>query len=354
MSGRSLIRWLSIGALSAAIAVGAAIHWRQSLVRYAIVEIARSNGVVIRSLEVASIGRNGLFLRNIAIGDSDGPSARAIDIAWSWKTLRARRAGAVVVHEPLVSLTYMNGRFSIDGLTIERSDQAAAVPFDRLDIVAAKMSVTTPFGPGRIAGGAHVVSGPEGLAPARIELSAADLDFAGGKISVADIVFVPGDPLDIDFTVDHVNLEALLALIDVDGLKGSGAISGTVPVHIDADGVSVSHGRLAALGPGRLGYVGEALPQDIPGIDKESGGDVGLVRDALADFHYTALSFDLARSADGEGSLYARIEGANPKVLDNQPFILNIRLEANVDTLAEILLDGYATAGQLLQKASVR
>jgi hypothetical protein len=33
---------------------------------------------------------------------------------------------------------------------------------------------------------------------------------------------------------------------------------------------------------------------------------------------------------------------------------LNIGLEADFDTLAEILLDGYATAGQLLRNASQR
>ena len=43
-----------------------------------------------------------------------------------------------------------------------------------------------------------------------------------------------------------------------------------------------------------------------------------------------------------------------PRVLDNHPFVLNIGLEANFDTLAEILLDGYAIAGQLLRNASER
>jgi len=354
MAGRSLIRWLAIGFLSLAVIAEAVFLLREYLVDVAATAIAQHSNVPVRSFEVTRVHAGGLTIENIALGDANGPTARSVEISWTSKSLSAGRVENVVVREPRISMTYSEDRFSVDGLAMATAGGAGPAPFARLDIVSAAIAVTTPWGPAEAHGDARIVSGPEGFAPARIDLKDGKLDFAGGTLSLTGIAFDPTKPLDANLKVDGVDLQALLALIDVDGLNGSGSISGAIPVHLDNTGVSIAGGALIAAGPGLLSYLGDALPRDIPNLDQSTGDAVGLARDALADFHYTSLKFELDRAASGDGHLTARIEGANPRVLDNHPFILNIALEANFDTLAEILLDGYATAGQLLRDASER
>ena len=354
MAGRSIIRWQTIGLLSFALIVGAVLYLREYLVDVAATTIAQHSNVPVRSFEVTRVNGNGVTIENIALGDEKGPTARAVEISWTAATLSQGRVQDIVVREPRISMTYSEGRFSVDGLTMATAGGAGAAPFSRLDIVSANIAISTPWGPGDAHGDAQIISGPEGFAPARIDLARAKMDFAGGTLSLAEIAFEPTKPLDAALTVDRVDLQALLALIDVQGLNGSGSISGTIPVHIDSMGVSIASGALTAAGPGVLSYLGDALPRDIPDVDNRTGDAIALARDALADFHYTSLKFELDRAASGEGQLTARIEGSNPRVLDNHPFVLNIGLEANFDTLAEILLDGYATAGQLLRNASER
>ncbi len=354
MAGRSLIRWLAIGFLSLAVVAEAVFLLREYLVDVAATAMAQHSNVPVRSFEVTRVHAGGLTLANIALGYANGPSARAVEITWSSKSLSEGRVEHVVVREPRIAMTYSEDRFSVDGLTMATAGGTGPAPFDRLDFESAAIRLTTPWGPAEAHGDARIVSGAEGFAPARIDLKDAKLNFAGGTLSLADIAFEPTKPMDAKLKVNGVDLQALLGLIDVEGLNGSGSISGTIPVHLDNTGVSITHGALAAAEPGLLSYLGDALPRDIPNLDHSTGDAVALARDALADFHYTSLKFELDRAASGDGHLIARIEGSNPRVLDNHPFILNIALEANFDTLAEILLDGYATAGQLLRNASER
>jgi hypothetical protein len=354
MAGRSFIRWLAIGFFSLALIVGAVLLFREYLVDVAATAIAQHSDVPVRSFEVRRVHAGGLTLENIALGDDAGPTARAVEISWTAASLSQGRVQNVIVRDPRIAMTYSEGRFTVDGLDMTTAGEPGRALFDRLDIRSADISISTPWGPAEAHGDAQILSGPDGYAPARIDLAHAKMDFAGGTLSLDDIAFAPTEPLDAALQVDRVDLQALLALIDVQGLSGSGSISGTIPIHLDNTGVSVDGGALAAIGPGLLSYVGDALPRDIPNLDDQAGDAVALARDALADFHYTSLKFELDRNASGDGHLTARIEGANPRVLDNHPFILNIGLEANFDTLAEILLDGYATAGQLLRNASER
>jgi hypothetical protein len=354
MAGRSLIRWLAIGFLSLAVVAEAVFLFREYLVDVAATAIAQHSNVPVRSFEVTRVHAGGLTLENIALGDASGPTARAVEITWTAKTLSEGRVEHVVVREPRIAMTYSEDRFSVDGLAMASAGGPGVAPFARLDIESAAIALSTPWGPAEAHGDARIVSGPEGFAPARIDLKDAKMVFAGGTLSLAGIGFEPTKPLDANLKVDGVDLQALLALIDVQGLNGSGSISGTIPIHLDNTGVSIDGGALSAAGPGLLSYLGDALPRDIPNLDESTGDAVRLARDALADFHYTSLKFELDRAASGDGHLTARIEGANPRILDNHPFILNIALEANFDTLAEILLDGYATAGQLLRNASER
>ena len=186
----------------------------------------------------------------------------------------------------------------------------------------------------------------------RLLIDRAALGFAGGKVSIAGVNLAPAQPLDTVLAVQAVDLGALLVLVGVDGLSGSGALSGNIPVHLDNSGMTIAKGRLASAGPGILRYAGAGLPADITSRDSNATDAVSLLREAIADFHYTSLILSLDRTADGQGTLLANIRGNNPAVLDGRPFALNIRFEANVDKLASILLDGYAAGGEMLRRAA--
>lgn len=354
MAGRSFIRWLAAGLLVLGGLVAAATYFRAYLVDVAATAIAQYSNVPVRSFEVADIRLDGLTLANIALGDENGPTVREVEISWSAQSLSAGRVERILVREPRIAMTFAEGRFSVNGLAMANGGGAGPARFGRLEFIDGDFSLTTPWGPAMARGGAQILSGPNGYAPARIDLALAKMEFAGGDLSLDDIAFDPTKPLDTRLKVEAVDLGAILTLIDVQGLSGTGSISGTIPIRIDETGVSIVDGTLTAGGSGVLRYLGDALPRDIPNVSAEAGDAIALAREALADFHYTSLKFELDRDASGAGRLTARVEGANPRVLDNHPFVLNIGLEANFDTLAEILLDGYAIAGQLLRNASER
>jgi hypothetical protein len=182
----------------------------------------------------------------------------------------------------------------------------------------------------------------------RLLVNAATLGFAGGTLGVADVALAPGKAVDTELTVRAVDLGAVLALLDIDGLSGSGTIEGAIPFRVDASGAALKSGQLVGTVPGVMRYAGTGLPEPAP--DAPATDPIRLMRAALADFHYTGLTLTLERAASGEGSLLVHLKGANPQVLDNHPFVFNIRLDANFDKIAAILLDGYAAAEDLIRR----
>ena len=186
----------------------------------------------------------------------------------------------------------------------------------------------------------------------RLLVDRATLGFSGGALSLAGVTLARDRPLDTALEVRAVDLGAVLTLIGIDGLSGSGALDGRIPVRVDLAGAAIVGGRLVATGPGVVRYTGAGLPDAVSGADRAARDTLRLVRQALTDFHYTGLTLTLDRSPDGEGSLMISLKGANPAVLEGYPFAFNIRLDANFDRLATVFLDGYAAANGLLRRAA--
>lgn len=182
----------------------------------------------------------------------------------------------------------------------------------------------------------------------RLLVNAATLGFAGGTLGISDAALTLGKPVDLTLTIRGVDLGAVLALLDIDGLSGTGTIEGAIPVRVEPNGAALKSGQLVATVPGVMRYTGSGLPEPAP--DAPETDPMRLMRAALADFHYTGLSLTLERAMSGEGSLLVNLKGANPQVLDNHPFVFNIRLDANFDKLAAILFDGYAAAENLIRR----
>lgn len=178
----------------------------------------------------------------------------------------------------------------------------------------------------------------------RLHIDRAAFALAGGSLEIANITLGQGQSVAGELLIRGLDLAALLGVIDVDGLSGSGRIDGRIPVRVDETGVAILSGKLGSKGPGVVRYTGSALPET-------AGESIKLVRQALSDFHYTEMSLTLDRGAGGDGSLLVNLKGANPAVLENHPFVINIKLETNFDKLATILLSGYAAAEGLMRGA---
>jgi hypothetical protein len=182
----------------------------------------------------------------------------------------------------------------------------------------------------------------------KLVINQATLGFAGGTLGISDTTLATGQPIDLTLNVRDVDLGAVLGLLDIDGLTGTGTIGGAIPARVEPKGAALKSGQLAATVPGVMRYTGGGLPE--PAADAPDTDPMKLMRAALADFHYTGLTLTLDRAMTGEGSLLVNLKGANPQVLDNYPFVFNIRLDANFDRLAAILFDGYAAAENLIRR----
>lgn len=232
----------------------------------------------------------------------------------------------------LASVSGVDGQIQLAGLSPPRSATPQSIT---------GMMTIAPLPPGRFT----VTAGLPGDGSLRLE--AARLDLAAGTLSLPPLTLAAGQPVATVLGLQAVDLAVILPLLGIDGLGGTGILDGPIPVRIDPSGVAISDGHLVARGPGILHYTGSALPDAVPG---SAATTVSLLRQALADFHYTSLALTLDRAASGAGSLVIALKGANPAVLGNYPFALNIRVEADFDRLAALLLSGYDSANGMLRR----
>lgn len=135
--------------------------------------------------------------------------------------------------------------------------------------------------------------------------------------------------------LERLDLASLLELIGLEDLTGSGRISGRIPIELQGESLSVDQGLLQAEGPGVL-----ALRSPEARSALAAGGDyVALMFDALENFQYEKLEIGLSKPLSGTTQIRLRLLGANPDVLDGQPFDLNINVQTNAAPLLEALAE---------------
>jgi hypothetical protein len=174
----------------------------------------------------------------------------------------------------------------------------------------------------------------------------ARIDVAGGRLTTANARLDPtqrGGRLVIG--VDSVDLAQITQIIDLEGLSGSGQLSGTIPIAVDGSRIEVKGGALAAAGSGVVRYGGSEVEQAL-GAREDT---VGLMMQALRDFHYEELTLALDKDFAGDGTILVHMTGSNPAVLEGYPFVFNISLSSNFDRLAALLREGLATAEAALK-----
>jgi len=174
-----------------------------------------------------------------------------------------------------------------------------------------------------------------------------DVGFAGGRMRTRGLV-KPGEELDADgmIYVQSVDLAQVFQLIGLDGLEGTGRITGKVPVRLLGEDLTIGKGTLNAEGPGKLKYTGTALQQQLSNREDT----VGTVAQVLSDFRYKKLSMELTKEASGTGAIMLRMDGSNPAVYDGYPFAFNIRIESDFHKLGRIALGGIEAVTDVIRQ----
>ncbi len=184
--------------------------------------------------------------------------------------------------------------------------------------------------------------------PGQIFIEEASFATVGSRFAIRDTLIDPaGEQIETQLQVDQIDVAVLFDLLAVEGLSGSGELTGTIPIRRDGDIVTIEDARLAAVAPGVLRFRSDAAKRALEG----SGEYVDLVIQALQDFRYETLTMTGNLDRDGEARLRLEILGHNPDVLEGHPFQLNINLTGNPTPILEVLLLSRTLIRDILERA---
>ena len=184
---------------------------------------------------------------------------------------------------------------------------------------------------------------PDGL----LELREAEWQWAGGVVRSAGLFDPMADSQEAVLAVDGVDLSELLALVDLEGLEGTGTLEGEIPIFRSGEIVTVREGELRSTPEGgRIRYrsasAAEALAQQGYGIEQLLG--------ALDDFHYDVLGLIVDGEAQGEVEVAVHLGGFNPNYQRGRRVELNLNVEARLADLLRAGLVAYRVPEVILKE----
>lgn len=148
--------------------------------------------------------------------------------------------------------------------------------------------------------------------------------FTGGRLTLTS----PGNAADrYKLTVDKVDIQKLLVMVDVPGLSGTGRLSGNFPLRIENGDPIITDGALSASGGGVIIYNNQAADA------AASTEQTQLLTEALKDFHYTELTGAVDGNVNGNLRFQIGLRGANPSLYDGYPIHLNVNIEGSLADL---------------------
>ncbi len=162
-------------------------------------------------------------------------------------------------------------------------------------------------------------------------------------LNQATIPLQKGRAKSFTLTVEHVSIAALMKALTGERATGTGLVSGTIPVTIDAAGRVLLHeGNLKAEDSGIIAIAPETIPGD--------NAQITLVRDVLKNLHYNLLSMTMDSGEDGTLSVLLAVEGKNPDVSGGRPVRLNVHLNGDVLNLIQQNVMAISAPTQLLEQ----
>lgn len=182
-----------------------------------------------------------------------------------------------------------------------------------------------------------------------IQFENTEFQIASGKIISSpftlDIKNSEVAPLAVTLSVQSVNMSELSHLADIDGLAVEGYLSGTIPLTYSDKGIVFGNGMLTSDSDGLFAYKPEHFPPSFQGEDER----IQIVRDALSDFKFSKLSFDISGAFDKKMKTTLTAEGKNP-ALGDRPIKLNLNLDGDLGAVIKQTLQAGDIADKMRSK----
>ncbi|PIW49142.1 MAG: hypothetical protein COW18_06225 [Zetaproteobacteria bacterium CG12_big_fil_rev_8_21_14_0_65_54_13] len=152
-------------------------------------------------------------------------------------------------------------------------------------------------------------------------------------------------------SVEHLDIEQILALERQEGLSGNGMLDGTIPMLLTPKGVTVAQGHLSARAPGGvIRYATNATAQALAAGNSKMDMVLGIFRD----FHYDEMDVLADYAIDGALKMQVRLAGKNPAYAAGRAVAFNLSLEENVLQLMKSLSVDSGVSKTLDQRVQQR
>jgi len=163
---------------------------------------------------------------------------------------------------------------------------------------------------------------------------------AGGRIEGGSQTIRRDDPKPaLALRISGVDLQRLLAAVDISGLEGQGLIGGRFPLALDQTALLLQDGLLNS-SQGIIRYNPAEVPAAI-----SAGGPV--VAQALANFHYSDLKATLNGNLMENVVIGISLKGKNPDLFNGYPVEFNLNLEGPLARIAATGLASSSIAGEI-------
>ncbi|WP_339804931.1 YdbH domain-containing protein [uncultured Marinobacter sp.] len=171
-----------------------------------------------------------------------------------------------------------------------------------------------------------------------VELRRVDASLLGGNLVVEPRRWSMAElPVIIPVQIRQLELSSLLTAYPMEGLAGTGTLSGYLPLRLGSDGIAIERGRVTAEAPGGT----LVFPSDRLRAIAQSNPTMDLVAQAMENFRYSVLNSAIDYDESGTLQLGLNLEGSNPEVQQGQVVRLNITIEENIpDLLTSLQLSG--------------
>jgi hypothetical protein len=184
---------------------------------------------------------------------------------------------------------------------------------------------------------------PDGL----IDLQEAEWQWAGGTLRTTGLLDPALDSQDLVLLVEAVDLAELLALVDLEGLEGTGSLEGVIPVFRRGESIEIRQGELRGTAEGgriryRSTHAALALADRGHGVEQLLG--------ALDDFHYDALEIRVDGDTRGEVEVAVHLGGFNPNFRRGRRVEFNLNIEARLADLVRAGLFAYRVPEVILKR----
>jgi hypothetical protein len=164
-----------------------------------------------------------------------------------------------------------------------------------------------------------------------VAIATTTAEVLGGRVRVPAFDYhIPTGEAYLTVDLDQLDLAEILAL-EGDQVAGTGRLSGTLPVTLKGNAVSISGGSVRADASGGRLEVSPALAgaADMPGFD--------FALRALQNFHYVVLRGEVSYSEQGDMVLGVQLEGRNPDVEGGRRINYNLNITENIPVLLKSL-----------------